>query len=346
MLKKTTLVVMLISMLLPFQPALAQNTNGDLDGALNWLESQLQEDGGFSNGFAPESDVGATADAVLAIALAGKNPVEVLTSAGNSPIDFLREWVNSDQEAGAGKAAKITIALEAAGIAPATFAERDLIQLILGDYDSDTGLFGLGPFDSGLAILALVASGNQIPEGAIEALLGTRLEDGSFAFSYDPSLVTGDSNTTAIVVQALISADMGAQIGESIAYFRNTQNEDSGWTYQKPSEFGEETDANSTALVIQALRAAGEDIERWGDPMHVLVALQEPSGAFAFSSTFSGDNILATLQAIPTLAGADYTNLIPIVESDSNNRNLIIAAVLILIILVLGTVVVVNRKVP
>jgi hypothetical protein len=75
-----------------------------------------------------------------------------------------------------------------------------------------------------------------------------------------------------------------------------------GWTYQKPSAFGEATDANSTALVMQALVAAGEDLAAWNDPSQALLALQVPSGAFIFNAATSSENLLATVQALPALA--------------------------------------------
>jgi hypothetical protein len=338
MYKKIVHTLLLLTIILfPIHSVFAQGTDADLDGALDWLESQLQEDGGISNGFAPESDPGA-------MVTAGLDPETVLATAGLSAIDFLRNWINTNEEVGAGIAAKIIIALEAAGHEPTAFADRDVIGLILDDYDPGSGMFGLGPFDSGLAILALVASGSEIPSGAVNSLIATRLNDGSFAFSYDPSLATGDSNTTAIVVQALIAVDRANEVSASIEYFRTTQNEDGGWTYQKPSEFGEETDANSTALAIQALKAAGEDMEQWGDPINVLSALQESSGAFAFSSTFTGDNMLATLQAIPTLAGANYVNPIPTNNSSSNSALYVILGAMLLLVAILGAAILVNRR--
>lgn len=345
MVKKLFLFLSLLVILFaPVQSVSAQSAAGDLDAALKWLESQIQGDGGFSNGFAPESDVGTTADAVLAFIVAGWDLESVVSTSGNSPLDFLRAYASSDQDAGPGVAAKVAYALNLAGFDPRTYGQRDLISLIMDGYDTDSGLFGLGPFDSALSILALAASGFELPDGAIDSLLATRLDDGSFAFSYDPTLLTGDSNTTAMVVQALITAGSEGEIEASIEFFRNTQNEDDGWTYQKPSEFGEETDSNSTALVIQALRAAGEDLGEWGDPLTVLASLQEPTGAFGYSASFGGDNILATLQAIPTLAGADYVNPVPSAASPSNAGQSVIYGVLVLLVLVLGTVALVNRS--
>jgi len=100
---------------------------------------------------------------------------------------------------------------------------------------------------------------------------------------------------------ALIAAGAKNQIEPSLEYFRAVQNDDAGWTYQKPSQFGEATDANSTALVIQALIAAGQNLENWKNPRQALLSLQQADGAFLFNAATPGDNLLATVQAIPAL---------------------------------------------
>ncbi len=194
------------------------------------------------------------------------------------------------------------MAAVAAGADPRSFGGIDLIAGILGDYSEQAGLFGGGPFDSALALQALAAAGEPVPEGAIAGLLATRLDDGTYSFNGDTTPGAGDSNTTAMAVLALIAAGRHQEIAPSVEYFRSVQNDDGGWTYQKPSAFGEATDANSTALVMQALVAAGEDLSAWNDPAQALLALQVPSGAFIFNAATSSENLLATVQAIPALA--------------------------------------------
>jgi hypothetical protein len=202
------------------------------------------------------------------------------------------------------------LAVTASGGEPGQFGGTDLIALVLDGYDADNGLFGTGTFDSALAILALSAAEVELPVGAVEGLLATRIEDGSYAFTGDTTLGGGDSNTTALVVQALLAAGGDdQQIRPSLDYFQAAQNEDGGWTYQKPSDFGEATDANSTSLVIQALQAAGESLESWGDPIDALVLFQDASGAFGFNAAMPDASLLATVQAIPALAGIDYTDM-------------------------------------
>jgi hypothetical protein len=334
--KRYLTFVIILGLLVPIFSVEAQQNGGDLDRAVSWLKDQQQADGGFSNGFAPESDIGATADAILGLVMAGEDPTLVMTN-DSSPIDFLEERLQAGDVEGAGVAAKVILALNAVEIDPRSFGGVNLIESVLDDFDASAGLFGMGAFDSGLAILALAAVDEALPEGAVDGLLATRLGDGSFSFSYDESLETGDSNTTAIVVQAFIAAGAESEIRPSIDYFQATQNEDDGWTYQKPSEYGEETDANSTALVIQALDAAGEDLGEWGDPMAALASLQLENGAFGLNATFPDENILATIQAIPPLAGGTYVEPVaPSPDQDSLMPTIVIGTIILIILLVAG----------
>jgi len=308
MLSLVSLVLWTSILLIPASAA----SSGGVEAALAWLRGAQLADGGFSSGFSDGSDIGATADAVVAIASAGETP-ESWRVGEVSPIDFLRSNVTGITAPGL--AAKVALALTAAGEDPASFGEVDLTAVIAGGYNSSTGFYGGGPYDSALAILALSQAAGGVRPEAIEGLVGARQPDGSYAFDGAMTPGSGDSNTTALAVQALLIAGSGEEAIPSMAYFRGTQNVDGGWTYQKPSLFGEATDSNSTALVIQALLAGGQDLEQWGNPVASLLALQQPSGALAFNGDTPGDNALATLQAIPALAGVDLTDLSRLAES-------------------------------
>jgi hypothetical protein len=286
----------------------AAQSDESLSRALAWLEGQQQPDGGYSNGFTSGSDVGTTADVVMAVALAGR--ASSFWSQGSPhPLAYLEAQVGVGAVSGAGLAAKVALAALALGHDPRDSGGEDLLARVREGYDPALRLFGDGTFDSALCVLALSLAGEPLPEGALGGILATRLDDGSYAFNGDTTPGGGDSNTTALVVQALVAAGATEDITPSLAYFRQVQNADGGWTYQKPSAFGEETDANSTALVIQALLAAGETLGDWGNPLAALGALQQDSGAFAFNASTPGDSMLATAQAIPALAGADYTEV-------------------------------------
>jgi len=312
--------------------AAAQAPADPLQAAAAWLRTQQQADGGFSNGFVPGSDPATTADAVLAIVAAGQDPSQ-WTAEGSSPMDSLQRAATSGSVAGPGAFAKVVLAAVAAGGDPRSLGGVDLVGNILGGFSVDAGLFGGGPYDSALAIQALAAAGEPVPEGAVAGLLATRLADGTYSFNGDQTPGAGDSNTTAMAVIALVAAGEDDEIASSLAYFRSVQNEDGGWTYQKPSAFGEETDANSTALVMQALAAAGEDLSGWNDPAQALLALQVPSGAFMFNATNSSENLLATVQALPALAlvmpGKAASAGMPWLEIGLGGIGLIVVAILV-----------------
>ena len=276
-----------------------------LEAALAWMASAQRPDGGFSNGFSDASDPGTTADVIAGVRSAGEDPLTWIT-AGQTPLDYLESAAAVAQgwAGNPGLAAKVVRAVHALDRDPTEFGDEDLVAHVAAGFDPAFGLFGSGPYDSGLSLLALVDAGGPIPEGAVEGLLSARLEDGSFGFSGDRTPGAGDSNTTAIAVLALLALGETDEVAASLDYFRSVQNEDGGWTYQKPGAFGEETDANSTALVILALAASGEDLSSWGDPVGALLTLQQPDGSFAFSASTPGGNLLATVQAIPALAAA------------------------------------------
>lgn len=132
----------------------------------------------------------------------------------------------------------------------------------------DGGLYGTedptfdGVLRQATALLALHAAERTPPEAAVEWLVGQQCEDGSFtAFRADPDAPCDDAemrdtNATATAVQAL--AALGGQdeaVGSGVAWLRSLQDEEGRWPYA-PGETG---DANSTALAIGALTAAGED---------------------------------------------------------------------------------------
>jgi LPXTG-motif cell wall-anchored protein len=97
-----------------------------------------------------------------------------------------------------------------------------------------------------------------------------------------------------------------AQIQKAIAKLHEQQNGDGGFPYVSPSPWGTDSDANSTAVVIWALLAVGEDPGGvdWKvqgqdglSAMDKLRAFQNDSGAFRWQDAMPDDNFLATIQA-------------------------------------------------
>lgn len=289
----------------------------EIDAAVAWILEQQLPDGGFSDGFSEGSSLGATADAVFALAAAGVDVTTVVNEDGLSPIDYLVAGVS---EGGVNPAslAKVVTALSALETLPEGLAEVDFVSELLASQNEDgiyvddaAGIYG--------HCLVLIAVNNAVAgdpdevvlaslEAADSALVRAQNEDGGWGFVADSP---ADTNTTAVCIQAL--ADLGTEeanagVGKALEYLGSIQNEDGGWPYQNPSDFGTDSDANSTSLVVQALVASYVDAEAWSAELiwDYLVGLQNESGSFSYSAAFAGDNFLATIGVVPALAGVPY----------------------------------------
>jgi hypothetical protein len=234
----------------------------------------------------------------FALLVAGED-VSAYAKEGKTTLDYLTEQVKTNKADTAGKLGKLLLALSGTDANPEGFATRDLVtdttDLIAGLTDG-SDLYSLA-----LAVLGLKAVGAEIPETAITTLRDNQIaETSGWGFSVGTA---ADTNTTALVVQALIAA--GADFDKEAVreYFQATQNEDGGFPYQNPSEYGTDSDANSTAAVTQALLAMGEPLEKWNHPDQALAGFQQQNGAFTFQLAQPADSILATVQAIPVLCG-------------------------------------------
>ena len=286
----------------------------DATAALDYLKTQQNADGGFGSGFSPDSALSSTADAVLAIVAAGGDPA-AFDKGGNTPLTYLASQAPS--AAAGGDLAKLILAATAAGQNPRQFGGVDSVaklEALIGT-DGKIGAAADTFFGHCLAVLALKSAERPVPAAAVDLIKAAQQTGGGWA--WDGSTATAaDTNTTALAVQALAAAGeapTGKAIAQALSYYQGIQNDDGGWPYQSPSSFGTATDANSTAVTIQAILAAGQDPSgaEWTTatgqtPVAVLEALQNPSGAFAWQATARDDNLLATVQALPALAGKPF----------------------------------------
>jgi len=178
---------------------------------------------------------------------------------------------------------------------------------IMAYYDSNTGRFDPNPGYQAWAIIGLRALSQTIPAKAVQALEAMQTGDGSWP--YGSWSTTGDTNGTALAIQALIAAGKvptSTAVTGGLNYLEDAQNADGGFPWDPQSSWGTDSDTNSTAYVVQAIVAAGEDptAGRWlkdsNHPISYLVSMQLPGGAFEWQPG-QGANQLATQQAIPAL---------------------------------------------
>ncbi len=311
MFRRFVRAILILGLLAAFaMPAWADDP---VENGLAYLAAQQQADGGFTNGFSEGSDLGTTCDVILAIVAAGRDPQSWRSAGGRSPLDYLQAQLDAGNVNTTGLRAKLALAIAAVGIDPADFSPT-LLDEIEAAYDPASGSFGSTLFDQALAMLALHHHGRSIPAQAVAYLLDNQTEDGAWALFGGTTADTGDTNTTALVIQALLAAGNDGALDGALAYLQRVQNQDGGFPYQNPSDYGTDTDANSTAYVLQALTAAGQSLDDWApagvDPRGALEALYDPaSGAFFWQAAYATPNVLATAQAIPALAGYTFLDL-------------------------------------
>ena len=257
------------------------------------------------------SPVGSTADAVVAFVAAGVGRTRMSKAVG-----YLRSQVEAGRVDSVGLQAKVVLAVSAAGLDPRTFGGANLIKA-LRDTESG-GHFGTSAvFDDAMALLALESAGVAPGLTTANWLLAAQCPDGGWAYDepYDAATddascydgtptdyFSSDSNTTSYVVQALTNMSKTDWVADPFAFFPTVRDHAKGWGYSA----GFTTDANSTALVLQAYAEAGLPIPTGG--MSALRRLQYPvCGAFAYTSTGGAKtdpDVGATIGAVPGLLRA------------------------------------------
>jgi hypothetical protein len=303
----SVLVVVTLSLALPGPAALALTDQERATRAIGYL-ARVQDDNGSIPGFSP---IGSTADAVLAIRSA-----DLGSDVERAAIAYLRRQTAKGNVDTIGLKAKVLLALAASGRSTLAFGGLDLLGEIT-ETKRPSGRYGNATiFDQALALLAIYASTGTVDAQAVTWLRTGECPDGGWQFDRphrasegahcgDPSnpkdFFRSDTNTTAYAVMAL-SLPGADWDGDPFGFFARIRDDDlGGWGYTWGFTA---TDANSTALVIQAFAAAPEALP--DGALRALRRLQYPRcGAFAFSLSASGTrtapNAGATIGAVPGL---------------------------------------------
>jgi hypothetical protein len=310
-------VIVSLALALPGRAALALTDQQRAHRAIGYL-AHVQEDNGSIPGFSP---IGSTADAILAIRSA-----DVGADVEQAAIRFLRRQTVRGNVDTIGLKAKVVLALAATGRNAHDFGGHDLVGEIT-ETEGLNGRYGDATiFDQALAILAIYGSTTSIDAQAVTWLRDGECPDGGWQFDRphraaegthcgDPTnpkdFFRSDTNTTAYAVMALALPGAGWD-GDPFGFFSRIRDDaQGGWGYTWGFT---DTDANSTALVIQAYAAA--EVALPDGALHALRHLQYPRcGAFAFSLSAAGTrtapNPGATIGAVPGLLQME----LPIVQS-------------------------------
>lgn len=275
------------------------------------------------------SKIGSTSDAVLALAAArrGRRPI-------NRAIDYLAKQVRNpvsadDRVDAVGEKAKVVLAAVAGGRNPRSFGTRNLVaeienaQLASGRYGRGTAVL-----DHALAMLALRAAhaADRVTAArrAARWLKDAQCGDGGWQYDKpsgprdDPNcssdaeddFFTTDTNTSSYAFQALRYRRKRLNHNALRFFTRARDRAKHGWGYTPDSL----TDANSTALVLQAFASSNQAVPNGS--LKALRRLQyrlcgKRGGAFAFTWEAksgggyrrSGRDLGATIGAVPGLLG-------------------------------------------
>jgi energy-coupling factor transport system substrate-specific component len=262
--------------------------------AADWLAAQQRPSGGFAAAADRESGAEMTSWAMLGLAAAGRNPLDV-ASGGKTPVDFLRGHL--DEVRDAGDTARTILALEAAGVDPRDFGGENLVDRLLAER-RDNGSYQGWPGTSAYAVLALRAAGaNAATAPTVAWLRKVQGKDGGWGN------LPGDPGTAEITGAVLQVLTPGSEASErALDYLRKGKRPNGGFAPGKNLA----ANAQATAWASQGLLAAGKDPANFGDgksSFAYMRGLQASEGYFFQQPNSEVSPVWVTADVLVALAG-------------------------------------------
>jgi Prenyltransferase and squalene oxidase repeat len=289
------LLILLAAAFTPSAHASAAEEAASVGRALHWLEAQQRPSGGFAADSGREPGAEITSWAMLAIAAAGRNPLDV-AKAGKTPVDFLHS--HSDEIKDSGDVARTILALEAAGVDPRQFGGENLVSRLLSQR-RDNGSYQGWPATSAYAVLALRAAGaNSATSSTVDWLRKVQGKDGGWG--NEP----GGPSTPEITGGVLQVLTPGSDAGDrALGYLRDAKRPNGGFAPGNNLE----ANAQATAWASQGLLAAGKDPANFGSgksSFAYLRDLQAGDGHFFQAPGQEASPVWVTADVLVPLAGA------------------------------------------
>lgn len=274
---RAALAALLLIGLLAAGSAMASDRGAARRGA-GWL---LAHSGGDGRGASADAAVALRAAGALDRAVAGRRAATLRAASGAY-----------DRTPGA--TAKTILGLTALGAhRPQCAGRTNLLARMLSF--GHRGRFSGDVFDQALPMLALRALGSRPSTGQLRVLRAMR---GRGAWGYQPGMAD-DPSSTALAVMALRAGGASAHspsIRAGLSWLAHHRARGGGYAMSGRDH----SEANSTALVIEAERALGRHDPR---ARRALRRLQLRNGSFAFVRGNPGSVLIATNDAVVALAG-------------------------------------------
>lgn len=265
--------------------------SGSAHEAVQWLAAAQNPDGGF--GVSPGSKSGAmtTAWAMLGLEAAGRNPLDVVSSTGQSPVDYLR--TNLDDLTSSGDLARTIVALEGAEVDPRHFGRRNLVADLAGRRGNN-GSFEGWPGTTAFSVIALKAAGATGGlDRTLSWLASVQNEDGGWG---DTPVSASNPDVTALAMQAMPQAKSSQR---GLDYLRKAQRPSGGF----PLGGNGEANTQSTAWAVQGMVAVGANpaaiVKGGKSALDYLAARQAADGHYAYSSAKDETPVWVTGEALP-----------------------------------------------
>jgi len=289
------LLVLVAALFAPSARADVAEEAASFGRALHWLETQQRPSGGFAADSGREAGAEITSWAMLALAAAGRNPLDVAKS-GKTPVDFLRS--HADEIKDAGDVARTILSLEAAGADPRQFAGENLVERLLAQRRQN-GSYQGWPATSAYAVLALRAAGvNDATATTVDWLRKVQGKDGGWGNN------PGDPSTPEITGGVLQVLTPGSDASNrALAYLRAAKRPNGG--FAPGNNLG--ANVQATAWAAEGLLAAGKDPASFGagaSSLAYLLDLQADDGHFLQAPGQEASPVWVTADAIVPLAGA------------------------------------------
>jgi hypothetical protein len=290
-----------------------------LDRTVRYLQEAQQPSGGFAASGEPSQITSAWT--ALALAAAGINPQDQLRPGGIDAFSYLVSHFRQGVEESECAPIACTTTLErelmvvnASGADPHDFGGADLVSELLARVRSDGSFPHVpggqpGVNDTIFAIFALA----PLQEPAAQAAIGpaadwiAAAQLGNGGWSWAGGGTRDEVDMTGAAVQALIAAGRpeGEATQQGLSYLRTAQGPDGGFP-----EFPGNAESNvaSTAWVVQAIWAAGQNPETWRaasgeEPLGYMESLQEPDGHIRWKRSQDLNGIWMTAYTTPALSG-------------------------------------------
>ncbi len=264
--------------------------------ALAYLSTQQLPDGSL------DDRASETEDFILGTVAAGRDPNNLISSAGNSVYDFLAANLGS-ATSDANRTGKLVQAVVAGRHDPTTFGGTNLLALLEGPgaagggfYNPQTGAFATGrdaAFSQANAMLGLLAAGDPgfpVAPAAAAYLDGLQVVSAGPEFGGWTADGVANTNSTAMALMALSAVHDSGSFASAFVFLHGQQDLSSGgFVFTNLGGFASSTsDPDSDALVIQGLVATGQDpgSATWantaGTALTDIVTFQNANGGFSF----------------------------------------------------------------